>query len=481
VTGLARIAEDACLLILEEHGVFFSELRQELHVFNTAATFIWCCLEEGLGPSETVAAYAETFATAPAEAQRQVADVLHRWQGLGYVSGVEIEGASAIDLTTALGRLLTNPALRREHARSAAEVARRLPLRAADLDAFVKLDPAALEAQAELLRWRQLGVRHGDGQAEADEPLPAGLEQDAGLVELAARARARRGTPLAIARCYSLLGTVVRVRFASAESAAIIHPALAHLEVGEAGAPDAALDVLDVEPGHVLLEGIVPIGYCAGRSQLAPLVTSAVRRITINRHPYFLQIHAGVVSNGERCAMLPAAPGAGKTTVTAALLRAGFTCFSDEYALLEHPDMRVRPVPLALTVKAGGAAVLAARYPELETLAVHRREDEQLVRYLPPPPPLPAATSSQPVGWLVFPHYAPGAETALRPIGKAEALQRLMRECLVLPEALDRPGVEALVRWMRAVACLELTMSDLDEAVRLVVELCGVRQAGAYS
>jgi len=69
------------------------------------ATFIWCCLEEGLGPSETVAAYAEAFATAPAEAQRQVADMLHRWQGLGYVSGVEIEGASEIDLTTALGRL----------------------------------------------------------------------------------------------------------------------------------------------------------------------------------------------------------------------------------------------------------------------------------------------------------------------------------------------------------------------------------------
>ena len=127
------------------------------------------------------------------------------------------------------------------------------------------------------------------------------LDRNAGLVELAARARARRGAPLAIAHCYRLLGTTLRVQFASAETAAIVHPALAHLEVGEPLTVDATLDVLDVESGHVLLEGIVPIGYGAQLSQLAPLVKSAVRRIAINRHPYFLQIHAGVVSDGERC------------------------------------------------------------------------------------------------------------------------------------------------------------------------------------
>ncbi len=98
MTGLARIAEDACLLILEEHGVFFSELRQELHVFNTPATFIWCCLEEGLGASEAVAAYAETFGVDPADAHRQIADLLHRWQGLGYVSGVDVDRELLVQL-----------------------------------------------------------------------------------------------------------------------------------------------------------------------------------------------------------------------------------------------------------------------------------------------------------------------------------------------------------------------------------------------
>jgi len=471
MTPLGCIAADACLFVLEEHGVFFSELRQELQVFNTPATFIWCCLEEGLGPSEAVAAYAETFGIDPAEAQRQVADMLHRWQGLGHVSGVEMEGASEIDLTTALGRLLANPALRRQHAESAVDVARALPLRASDMDAFLALDPAALEAEADLLRRRHLGMR--DGSAAGDQAVPAALDRNAGLVELAARARARRGTPLTIAHCYSLLGTIVRIQLASAEAAAIVHPVLVHLEVREPGAVDAALDILEVESGWVLLEGIVPSGYCARLPDLAPLVKSAVRRIALNRHEYFLQIHAGVVSSGERCLILPAAAGSGKTTLTAALLRAGFAYFSDEYALLEQPDMRVRPVPLALTVKPGAAAVLASRYPELAQLAAHRREDEQTVRYLPPPQPLPPASRSLPVGWIVFPRYAPDAGTALRPIGRAEALQRLMRECLVLPEALERRGVEALVRWMREVACFELTMSDLDQAVRLVAQLCG--------
>jgi hypothetical protein len=46
--------------------------------------------------------------------------------------------------------------------------------------------------------------------------------------------------------------------------------------------------------------------------------------------------------------------------------------------------------------------------------------------------------------------------TELRPVGRSEALRRLLQECLVLPERLDRTGVENLVRWIRSVECFEL-------------------------
>jgi len=57
----------------------------------------------------------------------------------------------AIDFTTALARLLREPALRREFAHDASSVAGRLHVRAEDRAAVVALPLAALERQAETL------------------------------------------------------------------------------------------------------------------------------------------------------------------------------------------------------------------------------------------------------------------------------------------------------------------------------------------
>lgn len=130
-----------------------------------------------------------------------------------------------------------------------------------------------------------------------------------------------------------------------------------------------------------------------------------------HRNEYLFQIHAGVVSNGQKCLLLPAAPGSGKTTLTAALTAAGFQYFSDEVALLEEPDLEVRSVPISLSVKSGALEVLAPLFPQLRRSANHTREDFETVTYLNPPSVSFRSDLNQthPAGWIVFP----------RPIGKA--------------------------------------------------------------
>jgi hypothetical protein len=117
---------------------------------------------------------------------------------------------------------------------------------------------------------------------------------------------------------------------------------------------------------------------------------------------------------------------------------------------------------------------LAAYYPELEALPTHLREDGRTVRYLSPPEHLPDPGRSHAVRWIIFPHYEADATTSLHPLSRPEALRRLLRECLVLPELLDRVGVESLVRWIRTVNCFELPMSSLADAVDLVKRHCGL-------
>ncbi len=251
-----------------------------------------------------------------------------------------------------------------------------------------------------------------------------------------------------------------------------MHPALAHLEA-EPAPSDVVFEVLDVEGGHVLLDGIAPFSFCRDLDRVTPRFKTWLLQTAVRHHSYFLEIHAGVVSNGEKCVLLPAAPGSGKTTLTAALAAAGFHYFSDEVALLEEPDLEVRPVPISLSVKSGALEVLAPLFPQLRRSPKHTREDSETVTYLNPP----AAsfrydlTRTYPAGWIVFPQYSPSATTALRPIGKAEALARLMKEVLVVGTTLDTRIVRSLVRWIQQVDCYELPNSSLSQAVQLVSSL----------
>ena len=55
----------------------------------------------------------------------------------------------------------------------------------------------------------------------------------------------------------------------------------------------------------------------------------------------------------------------------------------------------------------------------------------------------------------------------------AEALGRLMNECLALRQRLDQTNVRQLVRWIAGVECYELSFSSLETATQLVAEATG--------
>lgn len=80
-------AENTALFILDDAGVVFSETTQDIYAFNTAATYIWCQVEEALPRDEIAAAYAETFSCAADEARAHVEQALSSWRELGLLAG----------------------------------------------------------------------------------------------------------------------------------------------------------------------------------------------------------------------------------------------------------------------------------------------------------------------------------------------------------------------------------------------------------
>ncbi len=312
-----------------------------------------------------------------------------------------------------------------------------------------------------LAQWRTLGLLQGANPREPEVPAPPALEADGGLPPFAA-------VPSAERRHYALLDHRVEVRCNEPAQIEWVHTAIAHLAVATAPA-DSLVDIVATRDGHLIYLDQSPFCRCARYDQLAPIVKGLIWQLSLRGADYFLNIHAGVVSDGRACTLLPAAPGSGKSSLTAALCRAGFKYFSDEVALLSESTFQAVPVPLSMCFKREGWDLMTPYYPELADLKTHHRGDGKVVRYLSPPADMrPTSNAAQPVRRLIFPRYAADAETALEPIGKVAALHRMMDECLAIPAPLNVERVKAMVDWAAGVECYALPMSSLDDAVALI-------------
>ena len=442
------IGPEVALFVLDDAGVFFEGERRPLTLFNTSATLIWCLLDEGLASSAVVDRYRDATNLSREESERHVGTMLRQWFGRGYITSPGALRGDPVPLTTVLAMLITNRRLRASFTRSPSAVADVFGLSPEDTAWFATLSPESIERQG---RFDSSGLWPIAQTPSSQFTLDTNVADPASV------------------GCYRLLTTTIAVRSVSHEWRNALRAGLGHL-ASDCGKAECVFDLRSSgDRDWQLLEGdsVLADGQHAG--SVVPVLKQLLRERAVERHQYMLSVHAGVVAFGSRGILLPGAAGSGKTTLTAGLLRAGATYFSDEIAVIEAPAMQVRPLPLALTIKQGSVSPLRDLYPEIETLPVHTREDHVQVRYLAPPVWSQAVPEARCVPrWIVFPRYASDRATELRPLNRPAALGRLLQDSSVHPDALTRRNVEALVRWMRGVDCYELTFRALDEAVTLI-------------
>jgi hypothetical protein len=116
-------------------------------------------------------------------------------------------------------------------------------------------------------------------------------------------------------------------------------------------------------------------------------------------------VHAGVVGWKGKAILIPGRSFSGKTTLTTALVRAGATYYSDEYAVLDDQG-RVYPFPRRLSI---------------------RKEDgSPFYRCSPEELGCRIGTSPLPVGMVVVTHYEPGAHWRPRRLSPGRAALALL-------------------------------------------------------
>src|SRR5438270_8700249 len=92
------------------------------------------------------------------------------------------------------------------------------------------------------------------------------------------------------------------------------------------------------------------VGRHADYQSALELLRSDLQRLVAESSTKEIFIHAGVVGFRDHAILMPGSSQSGKSTLTAALLRAGATYYSDEYAVLDS-EGRVLPYPTALSLR----------------------------------------------------------------------------------------------------------------------------------
>lgn len=186
--------------------------------------------------------------------------------------------------------------------------------------------------------------------------------------------------------------------------------------------------------------------------------------VTQHAH-WFLILHAAVIEKGGRAALLPAPPGSGKSTLTAALVQRGWRLLSDELALIDPASGLVHGLARPVNLKNASVELLRAWAPEAVFGPPARDTRKGLVTHLRPPADS-VARMDEPArpAWVIFPRYVPASPPRLTPHARGHALLEFARNGFNY-SVLGEVGYDTLVRLIAACDCYDFTYSRFTDAL----------------
>lgn len=181
-----------------------------------------------------------------------------------------------------------------------------------------------------------------------------------------------------------------------------------------------------------------------------------------------IALHTACLARHGGALLLAGSPGAGKSTLTVALMAAGFGYGGDDIALVDHAG-HVQGLRFAPTIKTGSWRLIADLRADLARAPVHHRLDGKRIRFLSPGH---GSSGALPVRWIVTLRRSKGAPATLVREDPADALAALIREAYSSQGSASSADIRMLVDLVSGAECHALIYSDLDEAARTLAVLC---------
>lgn len=202
-----------------------------------------------------------------------------------------------------------------------------------------------------------------------------------------------------------------------------------------------------------------------------PLLEWGMNFLLAQRLNHRLLLHAGAVECDGRAIVLPAMPGCGKSTLTAALARSGFRLLSDEFGVLGLDDGRLHPLLRPIALKNESIAVIRALAPDARIGPAFPKTRKGTVAHLAPDAES-CARRHEPAepALVLFPRYDPGAPPELTPVKRSRAFSRVALNSFNY-EMLGPDGFDAVAALIERCPCWQITYHDLPAAIAAARDL----------
>jgi hypothetical protein len=167
-----------------------------------------------------------------------------------------------------------------------------------------------------------------------------------------------------------------------------------------------------------------------------------------DRAPRRTFVHAGVVGWNGQAVVIPGSSFSGKSSLVKALVKAGATYYSDEFAVLDGRG-RVHPYPIPLAIRPARDGGPPVKYSAEELGGV-------------------AGIGPLPVGLVLITRYVSGTRFRPRPLSAGRAVLELLAHTL---PARRRPGrvLDALSRVVSQALVLRGTRGEAEETARRIL------------